>query len=330
MDEDEALALALEVLQQRVSARRASAPSVRALFEKYEAVQRHRKNWKAAEVKLRPFVTAFGDRDASSLTVAEWTEHAAKRLITPVPNARGRKGVCYGVGTVNVELKAAKACLNWGVTQGLLRFNPLAAAKRLKFRKSRDTAPNERELGLFLAACRRPEHVVMVLAAGDVGLRTSEIRALQHDWLDEDKKTLTLPNHACKNGRGGTVPVTGRFLEAVAALPRHIRWPYVLWSERSRGAYSRYTLNAWWVEIRERAGVPAAPGDGAVHLHDCRASAATNALDRGVRLETVSRRILRHASIATTELYLRSRETGDLTEAIEAMEAGIIRDQKRR
>jgi integrase len=162
-----------------------------------------------------------------------------------------------------------------------------------------------------------------------VGLRLGEIRQLQHDWIDHERKTVTLPQYACKNRRGGTVPCTQRFLDAVAAMPRHFRLPQVLFSERSNGPYCGFQLETWWVGIRERAGVETAPGDKAVHLHDLRAGCATNALDRGVRLETVSRRILRHSTLATTEVYLRGRDVGNLGQAIDAMEAGILRDQRR-
>jgi integrase len=103
----------------------------------------------------------------------------------------------------------------------------------------------------------------------------------------------------------------------------------VLFSERSKGTYCAFQLETWWVGIRERAGVEAAPGDKAVHLHDLRSACATNALDRGVRLETVSRRILRHSTLGTTEIYLRGKDVGNLDQAIEAMEAGIVRDQRK-
>ncbi len=170
---------------------------------------------------------------------------------------------------------------------------------------------------------------MLVLAAADVGLRLNEIRNLQHDWIDHERKTVTIPHHVAKNRRGGTVPCTQRFLDAVAAMPRHFKLPQVLFSERSRGPYCAFQLDTWWVGIRERAGLVAAPGDKEVHLHDLRAGCATNALDRGVRLETVSRRILRHSNLATTEVYLRGRDVGNLDQAIEAMESGILRDQRR-
>lgn len=327
-DEDDILARALEVLQRRAAKRTtAQALTVGQLFERYESSQQHRKSWRAFKVKLAPFVAAHAAREASSLAVMDWTLYATSRLAALAPPKFLHT---YSVGTVNVELGTVKAWLNWATAQGLLRFNPLAAAKRMKNRKGRETAPTERENGRFLQACQDDRERVLILAAADVGLRINEIRNLRHDWIDAERKTIALPSWACKGGRGGVVPCTQRFLDAVAALPRHFSFPQVLYSERARGSYSRQHLARIWDGIRARAGVEAAPGDGAVHLHDLRAGAATNALDRGVRLETVSRRILRHSSIATTEVYLRGRNVGDLDQAIAAMEAGIVRDQNRR
>ena len=325
MTEDELLLAALEVLQRRAATRSAPSLTVAALFAKYEASQKHRKTWWSVYNKLHPFVAAHETREADGLAVADWTTWASARLAQTVPPKHER---CYSPATVNVELASIKAWLNWCVAQGLLRFNPLAGAKRVKARRGRDTAPKEWEIGRFLAACRNERETLLVLAAADVGLRLGEIRHLRHDWIDAERKTVALPGWACKNGRGGTVPCTQRFLDAVAAVPRHFRLPQVLFSERSQGPYCSFQLETWWVGIRERAGIEAAPGDRAVHLHDLRAGCATNALDRGVRLETVSRRILRHSTLSTTEIYLRGRDVGNLDQAIEAMEAGIARDQR--
>lgn len=317
MDDDELLTAAAEVLLRRAARRSAPSLTVAALYALYEAAQVHRETWWATRNKLTGFVEAHTTRDVMSLALADWTTYATGRVQT------------HAIGTVNVELGATKAMINWGVAQGLVQYNRLASARRMKNRRGRDTAPNETEIGRALAACRNPRETVLVLAAADCGFTLNEIRHLQHDWIDHERKVVTLPPWPCKNRRAGTVPCTQRFLDAVSALPRHFKWPQVLFSERSRGPYCRYQLDTWWVGIRERAGLEAAPGDKDVHLQDLRAGCATNALDRGVRLETVSRRILRHTNLATTEIYLRGKNVGNLDQAIEAMEAGILRDQRR-
>ena len=327
MDDDELLAAAAEVLLRRAARRSAPSLTVAALYAQYEAANKHRPAWWAARNKVIGFVTALGSREAGELRVSDWTAYAQARLQTPVPPKRKS---CYSAATVNVELGAAKTLMNWGVTQGLLRYNPIAVAKPLKGAHKRDTAPMEQEIGRALSACQTQGQVVLVLAAADVALRRDEIRQLQHDWIDGERKVVKLPNWACKGKRGGTVPCTQRFIDACAAMPRHIRHPQVLVSSfGAGGAYRGAALDNWWIEIRDRAGLVPAPGDRAVHLHDLRAAAATNALERGVSLQIISKVILRHSSLAVTERYLRRRAVGNLEAAIEAMEAGIVRDQRK-
>ena len=330
VDEDEALALALEVLQRKAAARKEPTLSVRVLYERYKAARKRDRSWSILDLRLAPFVAAYGDRSADRLAVIDWTTHAQNRRDTKLPGKRGEAGECYSETTVGAELGALKSMLSWAVIQGLLRFNPLAAAKRGK-RKRRKTAPKEHEIGLLLAACSMPEQTVMVLAACDVGMRRGEILGLQHDWIDHERKTVALPSHACKNGSGGTVPATQRFLDAVSAMPRHFRCPSVLVNMATGQAYKKSRLWEWFRTVRELAGVEPAPGERSVRLHDGRAAAATNALKRGVRLETVSRRILRHKHLTTTELYLRDEleDPAELAAATLAMEAGIERDRKR-
>ncbi len=330
MDDDELLRAAAEVLLRRATQRSAPSLTVAALYARYEAANRLRKSWCSITPKLRPFVDMYPDRPTDSLIIGDWTAYVQQRKATPLPEAHGGKdGLrCYGDGTVNNELGCVKAMINWAVAQGLLRFNPIAGARRIKTRRGRQTAPREWEIGKLLEACRLPGQTVMVLAAADVGMRRGEILQLRHDWIDHDTKTVKLPDYACKNGRGGTVPATQRFLDAVSAMPRHIRGQHVIVKPDGTG-YSRQTLCEWWHELRARAGVEAAPGDDAAHLHDLRAACATNALARGVKLRTVSRRILRHSTLATTEIYLRG-DDDDLAEATEAFERGIVRDQEKR
>lgn len=332
-DEDDIAACVREVLARRAAAKAMPGLTVRQLYDEYRTAHLTSKSWEAMQVKLAPFVATFGDRGVLTIEVLDWSRHAATRLATFIPGAKDGRFYCKR--TVNAELGWAKALFSWAVGQGRVKYNPLAAAKRSKgVPKGRQTAPKEHEIGLLLAACRTPQQTVMVLSACDAGMRRGEILALRHDWVDYDAKTIALADYACKNGKGGVVPATQRLLDAIDLVPRHIRYPYVLWgtrSEKKNGKLSAPSLNSWWVEIRKRAGVKAAPGDKEVHLHDGRAAAGSNALARGVKLRTVSKKILRHANLATTEIYLRGEiDNDELASAVAAMEAGIVRDQEKR
>lgn len=322
--DDEVIAAALEVLRRRTQG--ASALTVGALYEKYEAAMRRSRSWEYIERRLRPVVATLREVAVTGLRPSDWTQYATARLETPIREGKPKK---FDARTINAELTWLKAMCNWGVRETLITFNPLASVRALKVRRGRETAPAEDEITRALAACETLEQRVMVLCGADAGMRRGEIVQLRHDWVDYAAKRIHLPGWACKNNKGGSIPATQRLLDAIAAVPRHIRCPNVFVSPRGDGAFHRNTMNLWWRGIRERAGLEAAPVDGKVHLHDLRHGCATNAVRRGVGIEIVSRRILRHASLKQTEVYVQGSSAADLDEAIERFQAGIDRDQRR-
>jgi integrase len=312
--------LALEVLQRRAAGVAAPAITVAQIYDRYRATNRARPGWWSTEDKLAGVVAALGAREVLSLRVLDWTDYRADREQQEIQSRPGRT---RKASTINIELGAFKALLNWGVKQGRLSHNPLAAAARVKTRRHRETAPREPDIAELLLEAD-PRQRVVILCAVDAGMRRSEIRSLSWDWIDRDARVIRLADWACKNKRGGPVPATSRLLAAIDAVPRHLRSPYVLTSARG-GRFNPRTLTRWWQAAAEAAGLVAAPGDGRVTLHDGRHSYASNATRRGVRIEIVSQ-VLRHASLDQTRDYVQTCDA-DLTAARETFEAGIVRDQ---
>jgi len=326
MEEDELLARALEILQARARGAK-SAPTItlRQLYEKYEAAHRSTHSWSTVEIRLRSVVAALGDRDVMSLRVLDWTDYRADREKQEIPT--GKPGRFRSAATINCELTFLKAMLNWAAAQGRIPHNPLAAAKRVKAKSHRETAPREHDISALLEETGARQRVI-VLCATDAGMRRGEIRSLSWDWIDREAGVITLPGWACKGGRGGPVPATKRLLEAIDAIPRHLRSPYVLTNPTTGERFSLRVISRWFRELADRAGVQAAPADGRVHLHDCRHAFASNATRRGVRIEIVSQ-VLRHASLDQTRDYVQTA-SDDLTTALERFEAGIVQDRERR
>lgn len=278
--------------------------------------------WKAALVghaslgiiagRLRGPLKALGDRVAASVKASDWNAYRATRRD-------------LHAATLNQELGWLKAMLNWGVREGLLQANPLQTARKTTLlREGRETAPVEADVQAMLAECR-PIERVLVLAASDAGMRNGEIRHLQWSWLDRERMEIHLPNSVCKFKKGGQVPMTSRLLAAMEAMPRRLGSPYVLPNPAGK-PYSRMSVCRWMRELVARAGVVAAPGDKRVRLHDCRHGYATNAVERGVRIEIVSD-VLRHSTLEMTRAYVQ-RRPGDLAAARELFEAGIKRDRR--
>jgi integrase len=224
-----------------------------------------------------------------------------------------------------VTLRYVKAMLNGAVKLGDLAEPPkLCRIGEEKQKEHRETAPTEPEIRALLGACRKQRERVMTLCACDSGMRRGEIARLQWSWIDETRMEINLPDSACKNGRGGVVPMTARELAAIKAMPRVLRSPYVLANPRSGKPYALQMFTNWFRALAERAGVEAMPGDVRVHGHDLRASYATNASERGVALETISE-VMRHASLDQTRIY-RRRRPRDLERARLRFEDGIKND----
>jgi integrase/recombinase XerD len=325
MDDEDLIRRALEVLQRRAAGTSGTSITVKQLYEKYEAAHLATHSWSTVEIRLRSVVAALAERDVMSLRVFDWTDYRAEREKQEIPI--GKPGRFRSAATINCELTFLKALLNWAVAQGRIPHNPLSAAKRVKAKSHRETAPREHDISALLDETGARQRVI-VLCATDAGMRRGEIRFLSWDWIDRDAGVITLPGWACKGGRGGPVPATKRLIEAIDAIPRHLRSPYVLTNPTTGEPYSLRVISRWFRDIADRAGIQAAPADGRVHLHDCRHAFASNATRRGVRIEIVSQ-VLRHASLDQTRDYVQTA-SDDLTAALERFEAGIVHDRERR
>lgn len=324
MNDDELISRALELLQRRAAASSAPSITVGQLFEKYRAANQSRKSWETIRGKLWPFVESLTDRDVMSLRVLDWSDYRADREKQEIPV--GVPGRFRAAHTINLELQWVKAMCSWAVVQGRIPYNPLAAAKSVRTKSKRSTAPNEDEVGRLLMHADDVLRVV-ILCAADSGLRRGEILGLRWEWVDRDEMVVRLPAWICKSGRARTVPLTQRTLEAMDVVPRHLRSSYVLTNPRTGDPYSDVTMTNWFRAMAARSGVQAAPGEKVV-MHSLRHGFATNAVRRGVRLEVVSG-MLGHASLDQTRDYIEVVDV-DVAEGRAIFEAGIAKEQARR
>lgn len=324
MTDDEIIARALELIQRRAAAASAPSLTVAQLYERYVTAMKNHKSWKTIEVRMRAAVKFLGDRDVMSLKVIDWSDYRADREGQEIPT--GKPGRKYGAHTINMELTWVKAMLNWAVLQGRIPHNPIAAAKPVRTRSKRSTAPSEADVSSLLEGADARLRV-LVLCAADGGMRRNEIGRLRWDWIDRDQMVVRLPGWACKSGRARSVAMTQRMLDAIEAIPRHLRSPYVLTNPITGGPYGTSTLSNLFRVAADAAGLEASPRDGRVVLHDVRRGFASNATRRGVRLEVVSE-LLGHASLDQTRDYVEIVDT-DVTVARETFELGIEKDQRR-
>jgi integrase len=328
-EEDALLLRALEILQRRAAAPATPSLTLRQLYVPYEAARKRSPGWRVVKsrfVALLDFVYApgtppLGDQQVMGLKIPNWTDYRSGRMAH-----EWKPGRFYTDHSINCELQSLKAILSWAVIEGRIPYNPLANAKREGPKSRRRTAPSERDIGLFLDRAG-PRERYMILAAVDAGMRRNEIRLCQHDWVDHEAKRIHLDNAICKNRKGGTIPATQRLLDAIEAIPRDIRGPWILTNPETGQPYTGTTMWTWFRAVVDGSGVRAAPGDRRVVLHDGRHAAATNAVKRGVPVTTVQLQ-MRHADISTTMIYVDTSDA-DFGPALEKFEAGIVSERER-
>jgi len=174
-------------------------------------------------------------------------------------------------------------------------------------RRTRD-ALTPAELDRLLEAGGQP-HALWLLLAADAGLRNAEIRSITPDHV----LTSGLIYVRGKGGVERTVPATTRLINAlrmedlnrIAARTPQQR-PYVHVQAR--------TLQVRFRKLAREAGVYL-PGRC---VHTLRHSYATRILAAGVPLH-VLQRLLGHANVATTSVYLHASQA-DLHQAARALE----------
>jgi integrase/recombinase XerD len=290
--------------------------TVAELYKTCEISQQHRPGWVTSAHLLRPLIKRWGSRDVASLMVADWTAYRVERSD-------------LAATSLNSVLACLLAMVRWGKREGMYPAVPqLCEAKRLKAKKHRESATTEEDVEHLLFESDLARDTFIILAANDAGLRNSEIRLLEHSWVDRARLQINLPAAITKSRRARSVPITRRLLASIDALPRDIRSPLVLRSPRTGGAYSRNWMSMIWRGLAERAELKPAAGEKRVPLHSGRRGYATRAVERGVRIE-VLQQILGHANLQQTADYVASRPT-DLSSARETFERGIERDRTRR
>ena len=124
------------------------------------------------------------------------------------------------------------------------------------------------------------------------GMRLEEAASLERRQVDFARKAITLEQ--TKTGQARTVPLSAQAVGTLQALPVRLGCPFVFW----HGEGERYrNLSSQLAAIGKRAGVN-------FRRHDLRHRYAVDYLRAGGSIYDLQQ-ILGHASIKTTEIYLR-------------------------
>lgn len=239
----------------------------------------------------------LGDKRASTVRPADWADYRDD------PSIRGH----YSVTTRNIQLKRLRAMLNWAVSEGRLEVNYLRNVKLERTRPKRETEITEAdEERLFELAS--PFFRAFYLMGVDSALRFSEIRNLRWDAVDFASGTIALSWTGAKSKRSSTAYLTARSKAALEAIRDRVAGsPFVFANPKTGRPYSQATIWYEWRDLRNAAGLKAAPGDGTVHFHDSRHTICSRLVRKGATLPAVQG-LMRHTNLTTTALYINMNE----------------------
>ncbi|MHC4250242.1 MAG: tyrosine-type recombinase/integrase [Planctomycetota bacterium] len=252
---------------------------------------RSRSTYTSAELSLRHFFTWCRAKTAAKLTPELAENFAAKRKKDNV-----------SVRTINIELTNLKACLNWGVGNGLIPRNPLARLKRLKGEsKGRTRFLSEDEIRRLLQAAKDTVYHDIFYVLIRTGMRKSELAHLRWEDIDFTHSLIRVGGHRDEHGTDDTkthkerhLPMDTDLAEVIARQIRRRGCPHVFGT--ANGTVRANNFNR---ELKKHAG---RAGIDDVTLHTLRHTFASHLVMNGTDLPSV-KELLGHSNIQMTMRY---------------------------
>lgn len=197
----------------------------------------------------------------------------------------------WGQSTRATYRSALCAWFDWLVRMDYRPDNPMVKVGSVRVPKREARPVADEHLPRLLASRMHTRTRVMVLLAAYAGLRVHEIAKVRGEDFDIIARTLTVVG---KGGKRARMPLHDRLAEIAGAMPARGWW----FPSRDRtGHVQARSVSAMISQVMRRAGVPGTP-------HSLRHWFATTLVDEDVDIRTVQE-LLRHASLATTQIYTR-------------------------
>jgi integrase len=313
---------------------RAIAPSqklttIQQLYDAFREARQADQCWVWIRNRLLPLVRRLGPTSAMDLTPGTWAEHLAERKKEPTP--RDRPPADH---TLNIELQRAKEMMDFGVTHGLLDYNPLKPARKIRTISARETWLSEPQIqqlltGIAAIPTARGQMLMraFILCAVDAMLRFNEVRRLRRDRIARDG-VIELRAQETKARKRRTVALTPRALAAIGEVPPVIGTQYVFANPDTGKLFGEQTMRLWFRTACVASGIDAFAAEGErVVPHTMRHSGASAADARGASAMAIKAG-LGHASLATTEKYLHRHMEASARELAAIMANGAEAERR--
>ncbi len=259
-------------------------------LEEYCNIRNTRPDFKEERLKtIKDIVGTVKLREFTSADAAYFEKERAKSV-------NPRTGQPISKATINRGLAVLSHMFTFALKKRLITAHPMTRYGRLR--------ENEKALRVMTLEEERrlvqrvmDENLVIgcyVGLLGETGLRKTEGLRLKWDYVDTQRRTLTV--EASKNGRTRHVPLSDYALELLHRLPRINECSFVfVWPDTKQPV--RDPRHSFF-EGRAKAGL------AWVGFHDLRHFRATQWIMRGVDIRSVQG-LLGHRNIKTTERYVK-------------------------
>ena len=215
----------------------------------------------------------FVDKMLSHVSSSDIAEFRDARLATT--STRGHSKVSGS--SVNRELSLISDCINKAITEWkcFIRENPVKKGIRCKENSRRIRRLRGNEYDLLMGSCKsnRAFWCPIIDFAIHSGMRRGELLAIRWDWVDFDRKYVTLPPQVTKTERARNVPLQPHAISILKNMSRSISgriFPIGIKNfERS------------WRAICARAGVEG------LRFHDLKREAVSRLFEKGLSVTEV-------------------------------------------
>lgn len=196
-----------------------------------------------------------------------------------------------------------RAFFKWAVLTGKIETDPTINTPSPKRPRNLPRPVATVHISRILAHANRRRTFAMIVLAAYAGLRVHEVAKFQGEDLDRTAAILTVTG---KGGVTAMIPAHDEILKIAKGFPRH-----GYWFPAYNGAphVTSHAVSKAILTCMRRAEVNAKP-------HQLRHWYATELLEQGVDVRIV-KDLLRHASLATTEIYTQV--------SLQQMRDGVVR-----
>jgi integrase len=244
---------------------------------------------------LKHFMEIIGNVPLLSLTPQHFDMYKTRRLHSLKKNNRGNvKPV-----TVNIELRALRACLNTAFRWKLIPNNPFAGQKLVPLSEESPLFFTKVDFQKLLVAMNEAWLKEIVIFATLTGLRRGEIINLRWQDVDLQRRIIVIqsnPTFKTKHGKKRVLPLNDTAFSILQSKHGKEASEYVFTLN------GRQIFDDWLTHAFKKAVLVAKLPNTRLHFHSLRHTFASWLVQDGVSLYEVQR-LLGHSSSSMTEMY---------------------------